>query len=229
MPVDIPDILSRCPFFTQLDATGRSRLAAIAVTRSYEKGQLIFQQDVEPPGMFIVVDGLVRVYKLAPSGKEHVLHLASPGQTFAEVAAIADFPTPAFAEAVETTVCVMLPARALRQLLRDDHELCLQVLASMSFWVRHLVGLLEDIVLRDAVGRLARYLLDAPCDAQGVLRLPGLKKHLASHLNLTSETLSRTLRRLAEAGAIESAQDGAVKVIDGDALESAAEGAFPHY
>jgi DNA-binding transcriptional ArsR family regulator len=54
--------------------------------------------------------------------------------------------------------------------------------------------------------------------------LPSLKKHLASHLNLTSETLSRTLRRLGEGGLIEEDADGGLLVLDRRAMSDVAEG-----
>ena len=54
-----------------------------------------------------------------------------------------------------------------------------------------------------ASGRVARHLLEADhSDGRETFTLPVMKKDLASHLNLTSETLSRTLRRLSESGLI---------------------------
>jgi CRP/FNR family transcriptional regulator len=112
----------------------------------------------------------------------------------------------------------------------------MQVLVSMAVWVRHLLGLVEDLTLRDAVGRFARYLLEVSA-AQGVgeagalVELPSLKKHLASHLNLTSETFSRTLRRLSDAGLVSSetlpSGSAAIRILDRQGLADACEGFFP--
>lgn len=226
-PPDPARVLRGCPFFAELDDERISRLAALATTRHLRRSEIALRQDDAAPAMFVVATGLVRVYKLSPQGKEHVLHLVGPLQTFAEVAVVGDFPSPAFAEAVEDSWCVVLPAEPFRQLLRRDNDLCRQILASMAFWVKHVVDLLEDIVLRDAAGRVARYIRLAGEEQGASIRLPSLKKHLASHLNLTSETLSRTLRRLTEAGLIESAGGQVLRIIDPDGLEDAADGAFP--
>ncbi|HBO43031.1 MAG TPA: hypothetical protein DD670_03670 [Planctomycetaceae bacterium] len=114
----------------------------------------------------------------------------------------------------------------LQAALKDDHELCRGMLVSLTLWVKHLVGLMEDIVLRDATGRLARYLLDVPADDQQRIELPTLRRHLASHLNLTSETFSRTLRRLTDAGLISQADDQ-IRLLDREKLRLVAEGLFP--
>jgi CRP/FNR family transcriptional regulator len=221
-------IVRKCVLFKGLDVPSLELLAGEAVTKTFRKGQTIFRQDDECPGLYIVGSGLVRIYKLAPNGKEHVLHFAEPGQTFAEVATMGGFNCPAYAEAVEDTICALIPARRFEALLRRHHELCLQLLNGMSLWVRQLVGLLEDVVLRDAVGRVARHLLEADrTGGREPFNLRVLKKDLASHLNLTSETLSRTLRRLAESGLIELDAAGPIRIREFDALRDVAAGILP--
>ncbi|HTU02221.1 MAG TPA: Crp/Fnr family transcriptional regulator [Candidatus Sulfotelmatobacter sp.] len=224
--MEAAEVLASSSFFAHLGEAGRKRLARLAVRRQFDKGEIIFRDGDPAPGVFVVASGLVRVYKLAPNGKEHVLHLATPGMTFAEVAVLGEFPCPAFAEALEPTACVLLPAEPLLKALREDHRLCLQILSGMAVWVRSLVSLLEGIVLRDAAGRVATYLLEARQERGGAISLPGLKKHLASHLNLTSETLSRVLRQLRDDGLIRET-DAGITVEDAKTLQRLGEGLYP--
>jgi CRP-like cAMP-binding protein len=213
--------------FKLVQGPSLARLTEIAEVRRFDRGATIFRQDDPCPGAYIVGSGLVRIFKLAPNGKEHVLHLAGPRATFAEVAALLNTPCPAFAEAVEDTHCVLLPMRRFLELLEKDHPLCLQLLRSMAMRVRQFVGLLEDIVLRDALSRVATYLLKAKAESADTIHLPSLKKHLASHLNLTSETFSRTLRRLIDAGLIAELDNARVRLLNRPGLDQVAEGLFP--
>lgn len=227
MEANIIDILHGCRFFSQVQAREFQRLVRMAHLVRYKKGEVIFREGMECPGVFIVGSGLVRIYKSGPGGKEHVLHIVGPGETFAEVAAIGGFACPAHAEAIAATRCALLPLDLFRQALQEEHQLCLDMMAGMAIWVRQLVGLIEDLVLRDAAGRLARYLLDAVPDGKDAVALPTLKRHVASHLNLTSETLSRTLRRLQEAGLIAQPDGNRLQVLDRAGLQMVAEGNTP--
>jgi CRP/FNR family transcriptional regulator, dissimilatory nitrate respiration regulator len=221
-------ILRKCQLLRGLSDDSRALLARIARVGRCAKGTTIFRQGDECPGLYCVDVGLVRVYQLAPNGKEHVLHFAESGMTFAEVAVIGDFSCPAFAEALEDTVYLLLPAHEFRALLHKHHPLCLELLLGMSHWIRQLVGLLEDLVLRDALGRVAGYLLRIDAGSGGgSFALPVLKKDLASHLNLTSETLSRSLRRLSEGGLIAASDGQQITVVDRAALADVAEGLLP--
>ena len=220
-------ILSACPIFARVDGVSRQRLLGMARVKLFPRGQRIADQGQACPGVFIIGQGMVRIYKLSPNGKEHVLHLAKNGETFLEVASILSMEVPAFVEAIEDTSCVLLPDPEFRKALTDDHQLCLQLLGGMAMRVRQFVGLLEDIVLRDALSRVASHLLNLSDPVGGSVSLPSLKKHLASHLNLTSETLSRCLRQLIDNKVIESSDAGEIHVRDRELLAEVAEGLFP--
>lgn len=223
MRPSIATILDHCRLFGSVDGASRRRLQDIAVLRAYERDHIILRDGEPCPGLFVVGTGLVSIFKMAPSGKQYVLHLVGPGGTFAEVAAMGEFACPAFAEAAEPVVCALLPTRPLNDALRDDHDLCRQLLVGMAQWVKHLVGQLEDITLRDATGRVAAYLARQAAGRDGRVALPVTKAHLAKHLNLTSETLSRTLRRLREAGLIETDDHQHIIIPAPEALAQAAD------
>ncbi len=216
-------IIGGCSLFQGVGLGHKRRLVAMARKLSFPAGTLVFRQNDPCPGLYCVGSGVVRIYRIGVGGKEHTLHMAGPGQTFAEVAVIGGFPCPAFAEVTQAAQCALLPARAFHAMLREEHAFCLELLIGMSHWVRHLTGLLEDITLRDASGRVARHLLQADHDARGTVGLAGLKKHIASHLNLTSETFSRVLRRLADAGVVVLVDERRLRIVDRKALEGLSE------
>jgi CRP/FNR family transcriptional regulator, dissimilatory nitrate respiration regulator len=228
--MNVVDVLHGCDLFSAVEPAVFRRLATIARICQFRKEQVIFREGEACPGIYVVGQGLVRVYKRGAGGREHVLHVVGPGGSFAEVAAIGGFAVPAWAQAVKRTTCVLLPQDRFLQALAEDHKLSLGMLSSMAGWVRRLVTLLEDVTLRDAAGRVARYLLALPQSKSaetGSVKLPALKRYVASHLNLTSETFSRTLRRLVEARLIAESGRDCIRLLEPKGLRQVADGLFP--
>jgi len=220
-------VIRSCGLFCGLSEASFAKIAGIARTVRFKRGQLIFREGDPCPGIYVVGEGAVRIYKLAPSGKEHVLHFAYPGSTFAEVAAIGQFACPACAEATEDSVCALIPQAGFRRIAREDHSFCREMMTGMAQWVHSLLGLLEDLVLRDATARVARHLIQSDSSAgEAEFTLPMRKKDLASHLNLTSETLSRTLHRLLECGLIETSERR-IRIRELAKLQDVADGLAP--
>jgi CRP/FNR family transcriptional regulator len=218
-------VVERCRLFARLQPGARARLARCAQRRAVAAGELLFRQGEPCAGLFVVGEGLVRLYKLAPSGKEQILHLAGPGKTFGEAAVIGDFPCPAYAEAVEPSVVALVPSQEFRAFLQSDHQGCIDLLAGLAGWLHQVIDLLEDLTLRDAAGRLARQLLQL-AGPQGRVELPSMRKHLAAQLNMTPETLSRCLRRLHDDGCIRAERD-AITLVDRERLGAVVEGLYP--
>ena len=220
-------ILRGCGLFRALTPESFEKIARIARTVRFSRGQTVFHEGAACPGIYVVGEGTVRIFKIAPSGKEHVLHFARAGQTFAEVAAIGGFDCPAHANVSEDSVCALIPRAGFRRILDEDHGFCIEMMTGMSKWVHQLIGLLEDLVLRDATSRVARHLIQSDdTRGQGEFALPIRKKDLASHLNLTGETLSRTLHRLVECALIER-REQKIRIRELGKLQEVADGLAP--
>ena len=109
MSLNIAEILAGCKLFSAVQPRGFQRLAVMARLCKFRKGQTIFREGEDCPGVYVVGRGMVRVYKTGPGGKEHVLHIVAPGGTFAEAATIGGFEVPASAEAIAATTCAVAP------------------------------------------------------------------------------------------------------------------------
>lgn len=218
------EIIDHSSLYRGLSEPSIERILGVSRIVHVEEGQELFGHDGLCPGVYVVGRGMIRLMRSGPNGKVHVLRFVKEGGSLGEAAVIGGFPAPVAAVAHAKSECALFPADAFRELIERDHALCIEIMKSMSGRVHKLVDLLEDIILRDAVGRVARYVTDQGPAEREWLVLPALKQDIARHLNLTSETLSRTFRRLVEAGAIEVEADR-LRLTDRDLLVQVAAGA----
>jgi CRP/FNR family transcriptional regulator len=83
------------------------------------------------------------------------------------------------------------------ELLKQQPELALRMLASMSAHLRSLVSQLEDLTLKDVETRLANWLIkrcpNPDSNEPATIELATTKRVLAAELGTVSETFSRTL------------------------------------
>ena len=95
---------------------------------------------------------------------------------------------------------ILMPKAPVLELIGRRPDLALRMLGSMSAHLRVLVGMLDDLTLKDVETRLLNWLVKHGRAApKGVIQLPGTKRVLAAELGTSSETLSRTLARLRDA------------------------------
>lgn len=104
---------------------------------------------------------------------------------------------------------ILIPKAEFIALLRKRPELALRMLASMSQHLRRIVALLDDLTLKNAEARCIHWLLrhcPIPYEEESCeIELEHPKRIVAAELNITSETLSRTLARLREKQLIRTA------------------------
>lgn len=204
-------------------------LAALAVTRQFPRQAPIFWEGKEAQGFYLLVTGLVKLVKSSPDGKEYIIRLVQPGETFGEAVVFAASPYPATAIALEESQTLFFPGKTFLQHLAASPALARNMLATLSRLLYHLTRQLEDVSLKEVSARLARYLLERCTETHGriapglTFELPTTKTHLAAYLGTISETLSRTLARFKSLGAIEM-EKGKITIGDPHLLQNMAKG-----
>lgn len=216
--------LAAVPLFQGLPSKELEQLAGIAADRRYGRGDAIFLEGDEGDGLYVVISGRVKVFKLSPDGKEQTLHLFGAGEPFGEVALLAGRRFPANADALEESRVLFFPRDAFAGLIRENPSVALNLLALLSVRLRRFTALIEDLSLKEVPGRLSAYLLylSREREGQAELSLDVTKAQLASLLGTIPETLSRILGRMSRQGLI--GLDGRrIRILDRPGLEALAE------
>ena len=71
---EAPEILSNIPLFRGLPKVQLQDLTRIAADKHFAKGQTVFSEGDEGNGFYVVVNGLVKVFKLSINGKEQICY-----------------------------------------------------------------------------------------------------------------------------------------------------------
>ncbi|MEW6333230.1 MAG: Crp/Fnr family transcriptional regulator [Thermodesulfobacteriota bacterium] len=217
--VNLIKLLAGMPLFAGLSQEQYAALARIGIRRTFRKGERVFSEGDEGTGFYAVIAGRVKISRVSTEGKEQILHLFGPGQSFGEVSVFTGRGFPADAVASVQTTLMFFPRTAFSQLIQKDPTLALNMLAQLSMRLRHFADLIEDLSLKEVPGRLAKYLLylSTTTDDREVA-LDISKSQLASVLGTIPETLSRILAKMHKQGLI-GLKGARIQIIDHRGLE----------
>ncbi|MDD4051624.1 MAG: Crp/Fnr family transcriptional regulator [candidate division Zixibacteria bacterium] len=178
-----------------------------------DTGSFIFMEGDPADRFLLVLSGKVKILKTALDGKEQILLLAGPGESFGEAALFTGRQFPASAQAVADSTVMSFPRESFLGLVRQHPVLALNMIAGLSMRLHHLTHLVQQLSLEDITTRLAGYLLDqlssSSHPSEPVVHLSEKKMTLASILGTIPETLSRAFARLTRLGII---------AVDGEAI-----------
>jgi CRP-like cAMP-binding protein len=157
--MEIIEHIAAIPLFTGLPRAHLEDLAVILVDQTFRRGQLIFSEQDEGNGFYVIISGRVKIFKLSLEGKEQILHIMGPGEPFGEVSVFAGENFPAHAQALEESRIFFFPRDTFVDLIRRNPSLALNMLGILSRRLRRFTALVEDLSLKEVPGRLAAYLL----------------------------------------------------------------------
>ncbi len=203
---DLRLILQTMPLFEGLDAPLLAELTSRGRRRRFDVNQTVFVEGDKAEGLYVVLRGRVKVFKLSPRGREQTLKIMGPGEPIGEVAVLSGEEYPASAETIEPSEAFYIPRQAFLDLVGRDPEVAMRLLSALSARLRSFASLIEDLSLKDVSERLAAYLLSLATGGEPteIVDLDMSKSQLSAAVGTVPETLSRAFQQLARTGAVET-------------------------
>ena len=218
-------ILAKVAIFSGLAPDELEFVSQRVVPRKYSAGQMVFGEGESCTGLYVVVEGHVRIFKSSPGGREQVLSIDGPGSSIAELPVFDGGNYPASVVAIEETKLLFLSKQDFQALCLTHPSVALKVLRVVGARLRRLVGIIEELSFTTVRHRLAVFLLrlaqkEGKQTASGVeITLPVSNQELASQIGTVRELVSRNLSRLQAEGLLK--MDGrSVVLCDRKALEA---------
>ncbi|MFH0916502.1 MAG: Crp/Fnr family transcriptional regulator [bacterium] len=200
------EVLRRASPFEGLEEPHLLELLSRARHEHFEGNQTLFLEGDLARGLYVVIKGRVKVFKLSPKGREQTLMIMGPGEPIGEVAVLSGEAYPASAETLESTEALYIPRQAFLDLVSREPEVAMRLLSALSARLRSFTSLIEDLSLRDVAERLAAHLLSLASEgnSEQVVDLEVSKAQLSAAVGTVPETLSRAFQQLSRSGAVET-------------------------
>lgn len=213
------EIIRQSHLFSGLPQQQVEDIVAISYEKSCGRGENVFFEGDDGNGFYLVATGKVKIYKMSPAGKEHILHIFGPGEPFGEVPVFHGQPFPASAECLEKSKMLFFPRGNFVELVHKNPSIALNMLAVLSMRLRRFTSQIENLSLKEVPARLADYLLylQEEQDGREVVELEISKGQLASLLGTIPETLSRIFAKMSEEGLI-TVDGRKIRIKDRDSL-----------
>jgi CRP-like cAMP-binding protein len=196
------DQISKLEYFRGIEDERLAGIVPLFKLKTYSKGQTIVAEGDTEPLLQFVSTGVVKIFKTSPEGKEQIIDIVRPGESFGELTLFGSGPSPYSVLALGITNDILwIHRNDLVPFLEKNWKAALNAFRAIASQARALLALVEDLSFKNVTGRVAKILLQnsAP-GADGFPRLTQFE--MAAMAGTAREVVGRSLKSLEDSGAI---------------------------
>lgn len=196
------DLENAFPFIKALAKDERQQLFAQCRHSVIPAGTIIMNEDIKCSGVTLIVNGLVRIYKLSDEGREITLYRIGRGETCVLTVACllgsGTIPYPVSAVTEHDTLMVIVPLELFRRLFQTSEPARSFVFSAMAAKFYAVLGLVENITFKRTNERLLDLLISKT--GGGTYPLYATHEAIAAELGTAREVVSRLLKEFEQGG-----------------------------
>ena len=196
-----PEFIRSIPYFAGLSQAGIDSVRKYIFEKKAERGEILLIEGEPAETLYFVVAGAVKVFKISADGKEQILQIIRPGESFNDASVFGGGKNLASVEAMGPVVLNTIKKSDLEAVIQEHPQVAINVIHVLSQRVHHLVSLVEDLSFRHVTGRVAKVLLEHTGDGTG--EKPRLtQQEMAAMIGTAREMVGRSLKTLEGEGVI---------------------------
>jgi CRP-like cAMP-binding protein/CheY-like chemotaxis protein len=161
--------------------------------RQIKKKQVLYYEGDHPQGLYLVIEGTVRSFKLAEDGRELMMGLHKTDDYLGVNAVLLDEAFTETAEAVEDAAVCLLPKDAIINLVNRFPDISLQFIKILANNIKEKEEQLLELAYNSVRKRLAQVLIRLSKQLPDPTQFRISRDELASMAGMATETVSRTL------------------------------------
>lgn len=212
------EVLSALPFLEGYSKGGVEELLSNSVYSKIPKGKIITTEGERCVNFSFVLNGSIKVYKVADNGREITLYYLSRGESCILTASciLSKKTFPAISETETDTEVLSVPSEVLLSWVDKYEHWRGYVFNLMSSRLANIITIVEEIIFRNVDVRLANYLLKY--FKEGQTQIARTHYAIASDIGTSREVVSRLLKEFEDSQII-SLSRGTVTIINPKLLE----------
>jgi len=195
------EFLKSILYFSDISFAELESIRKLFFEKTADRAEMLLLEGESAANLYFVASGVVKMFKTSAEGKEQILSIVRPGESFNDVPIFDGGPNPASARAMGPVFLYGIRKNDMEAILRKHPQIALNVIKVLASRVRQLVSLVENLSFKHVIGRVAKILLEHVGGEMG--RGPRLtQQEMAAMAGTAREVVGRSLKALEEEGAI---------------------------
>ncbi|HYM57478.1 MAG TPA: Crp/Fnr family transcriptional regulator [Solirubrobacteraceae bacterium] len=125
-------LLGGVPAFAELGGEDLTRVAEVAIPRSFAAQDVIFREGDDSSACYVVQAGHARALREHPDGRQITLATFGPGDIFGELAMFDDERRSATVQATDDLATIAVPGSAMRRLLGRHPDIAVKLVITLG-------------------------------------------------------------------------------------------------
>ncbi len=178
------------PLFSKLRNENIKKLEKISTFKEYKADEIVFYEGDKPGNLYVLLDGILRLYKTDSKGHEIYIHQFVPISLVGELACFENIPFPATARFITKGEILIIDFKKLEKDFFQNPNVSMEIIKSLTKKIKILSNVIHKEMILTAEAKVAKFIVD------NYELCKTLKNtQIASILNITPETLSRILTK----------------------------------